>query len=184
MTKTARDHGHTAQSDVTGGAIHSESAVVVRSDAAPNPPTAGELATLLGYPVHSSEETRHYRTAPEGFEQVARTTLANWAEIRADLKIPGVSPDALQHAVDTRAALLPIETKLAPYYQRAYDNRREADSDGVGVLYKLARAVKGSGDPALKTRFAPLLAWIASHHAGPHSPKGGAEPTGSSSGGK
>lgn len=175
-TKTAKNQAHAAPGNATTGAIHSESGVIVRSDAAPDPPSAADFAKLLTYGVHAPEETRHYRVAPEGFEEVARATLLSWAEISGELKLPGVSQETLQHAVDTHAALAPIEHKLEPYYRRAYDNRREADSDGMGVLYKLARAVNGTRDAALITRFARLNEWIAAHHAGPHGAKAAAGP--------
>jgi hypothetical protein len=159
-TKSAKDHGHST--------AHSDSGVVAHSDAAPHPPTPAEFTEVLKYPVHTFEETRHYRTAPQGFDEVARATLKSWNEIAGDLKLPGVSAAALQHALDTRATLLPLEQKLEPYFRRAYDNRREADSDGMGVLYKLARAVNASGDAALKTRFARLIGWISEHHTHSH----------------
>ena len=44
-----------------------------------------------------------------------------------------MTADTLETALATRATLLPIEEALEPYYRRAYDNRREADSDGMGV---------------------------------------------------
>ena len=48
----------------------------------------------------------------------------------------------LAQALATRAALSPIERTLEPYYQRAYYNRLKADSDAIGVLFALARAIR------------------------------------------
>jgi hypothetical protein len=152
-------------------------------DTAPAAPTPEELHALLAYPVHTTDETRHYRTAPEGFGDVADKTVAAWTEIASQLAMPGLSLQVLTDAIAAREELLPIEAKLEPYYRRAYDNRREADSDGVGMLLKLARTVKGAGDPALTSRFQFLIDWIAAHHAGPKGGGGGGGTGGGTGGG-
>jgi hypothetical protein len=127
-------------------------------------PTDAEMKELEGYPSMTTDQTLHFRHAPAGYAEVAQTTLTSLQGQSGNFKLPGVSADTLATALQQRATLLPIEDKLAPFYRRAYDNRRAADDAGMGVLLMLVRAVKSSGDPDLVAVFKTAIDWVAATH--------------------
>jgi hypothetical protein len=100
------------------------------------------------------------------FATVAPHVLSVWKELGVNFH--GITPDVLEHAISTRAQLLPIEQKLEDPYGRANENRREADSDAMNVLLKLNRFVKTTGDADLLSAFQFLADWTHAHHRGAH----------------
>jgi hypothetical protein len=141
-----------------------KAAATPTTNVAPTPPTETELQSILAYGVFTPAQLLHLLRAPTGYELIAKKTLADWQEIAADLKVPGLSIDTLAQALATRDVVAPLEAKIAPYFQRATENRRVADSEAMGVLLKLARAVKNAGDPNLTQRFQSLIDWISTWH--------------------
>ena len=112
------------------------------ANVAPTPPTETEFKSLLTYGVFTPAQLLHLLRAPAGYELVAKKVLADWQEIADDFKVPGLSIDTLEQALATHDVVAPLEAKIAPFFQRATENRRVADSTAMGVLLKLARAVK------------------------------------------
>jgi hypothetical protein len=125
------------------------------------------MQSLKAYPVVTTADIAHFRHAPAQFNDVAHDTLGAWQGIASQFMVPGLTVDALASALETYDALLPIEQAMEPFYDRARTNRMKAESDAMGVLLALARAVKGAASPALAEKFARLTAWIAAPHKKP-----------------
>lgn len=130
---------------------------------APTPPTTQELTQVLKYPMRTKEELKHLLPAPVDYPSVLTQTIEVLDGLGNRFVVPGVSLDALIEARDQRNELLPVEQKLTPFYARAYDNRRIADSQGMKALLTINRVVKSSKNPELMASFRFLSESISSH---------------------
>jgi hypothetical protein len=162
--KAAKKKGKPAAGAKDAVPVKAKTTSVAPADGLMPPPTEAQMESLQGYPELTAADVAHYLKANEGYQVVAQETLGEWQDLGSQFAVPGLSPETLAQALATRAALSPIERALEPYYQRAYYNRLKADSDAIGVLFALARAIKGTGNSALAKRFAPLITWIAATH--------------------
>ena len=141
------------------------------SSALPAPPTESALNSLSQYPPLSSADTSKMLHVPASFADVARQVIAIWQSLGGQLSFPGLSLDVLIEALATFDAVAPIAAQIEPFYQRATSTRIKASADAAGMMFTLARAVKGVGDTGMAQRFAVLLDWIAKNHPGNKTPR-------------
>jgi hypothetical protein len=163
--KPAAPKKQAAKAKSKSAALPPEAVATSPTNLATELPTEAEMELLQKYPVLSSANAVHFLRAPAGFRDVAVATLAEWQGLDTQFQAPGLTPDALSQAVATHDALAPIEQKLEPFYNRAYYNRLQADSDAMSLMFALARAIKGLGNTQLKERFHTLFDWISATHA-------------------